>query len=326
MDYTLVTITDSKYLPAVYVLALSVKFHKVDARFNILGVGLSEQEKAYFNQFENVRVFDADLSNMRNPTTRKGEAILTAEGDGAAYITLLDADSVVTGDITPYLSVKDADMAVYWKLPEDDGACFASKYGPDDVWGTVPRAILERWQKDVGERETPGITSTASANSLTVHRDRLDFVRKWQEQMLAILPARNTKYAHDWSSFAYSQLDESVLNSLLAFSHDVPRLTRGELDLHPDAMVYHLGPFPKFHKVFPVRNLKYYEQIVALIRWAEQNGYQVPPLPWTFKRQNRPWVYAGAVVYEILNWVKSKIRRIPYAKALYMRLKGLGRR
>jgi len=321
MDYTLVTITDPKYLPAVYVLALSIKFHNVKARFNVLGVGLSEPEKAFFEQLD-VRVFDADLSNMRNPTTRKGEAILTAEGDGATYITLLDADSVVTGDITPYLDVKDAGMAVYWKLPEDDGACFAAKYGPGDTWGTVPRAILDIWRKDVGERDTPDITSTVSANSLTVHRDHLGFIRKWQEQMLAILPARNTKYAHDWNSFAYSQLDESVLNSLLAFSHDVPPLARGELDLHPEAMVYHLGPFPKFHKVFPVRNLKYYEQIVALIRWAEQKGYKTPPLPWTFQRRNRPFVYAGAVLYEGYNGIKSRARKIPYARAAYQWIRG----
>ena len=77
--------------------------------------------------------------------------------------------------------------------------------------------------------------------NLTAHRSQLPFVRKWQEQIVRVLP-KGLQGAHDFRSHAYSQMDESVLNSLLAFADDAPRPARVQLDMDLDAYIAHLGP------------------------------------------------------------------------------------
>ena len=73
-------------------------------RIKVLSLGLDAEQKSLLEQFKGVQVIEADPSTGLGPAARKGEAILTAEHDDAEYISLLDGDCIVTGDITPYLT------------------------------------------------------------------------------------------------------------------------------------------------------------------------------------------------------------------------------
>src|SRR5208283_3494096 len=92
---SIVTIADSRFVLAVFVLLCSLRKHNVKARVYVLGVNLKKTEADLLEQFGDVCLFPGDPSNVRSPSTRKGEALLLAEGDDTDYVTLLDGDCLV---------------------------------------------------------------------------------------------------------------------------------------------------------------------------------------------------------------------------------------
>lgn len=303
--YIIVTISDSNYVIPTYVLVLSLLRHQVRAMIHILGVGLSAEEKAVFTQFKQVRLFEADLSNARNAATRKVEAMLTAEAFECETVSLFDADCIVTGDLTRYLAQAVPGWSARLKTPDEDALVFRQRYAPGETPGGIPRKMLEIWQRDVGERTEPAILNTACSGNLTVHRRYLGFTRKWHTQMMKVLPNRSTRQAHDFGNFAYSQLDESVMNSVLAFAHDAPPLSRGQFDKDPSACLIHLGPCnPRYWTFWRLDRLRYYQPVVDLLAWARTQGYRTPKLTWSLKRAWKPLVLVVAYGYE--SWVVAK--------------------
>jgi hypothetical protein len=301
---SIVTIANPPFFIAVFTLVVSLKYHGVRARIHVLSVGLTARQKELLAQFPSVTVEEADASSNLGPAARKGEAILTAADDGGDYVTLLDGDCIVTGDITPYLNPGGETLFARLKSPAEDGHVFVRRYEKGEVPGTIPRRILETWKADVGQNDQPAISNTVCGGNLTVHRSQLPFVRQWQRQIEKILPS-SARGAHDFGSQAYSQMDESVLNSLLAFAKDAPTAGRAQLDLDPKAYVAHLGPNnPKPWVLWRPERLHYFGPVAAMIEWARQQGYAMPPIPWTFRARNRWPVYVSAYLFGFLRWCK----------------------
>lgn len=309
--FIIVTISDSNYVIPTYVLILSLLRHKVQAMIHLLGVGLSDAEKALFTQFKQVRIFEADLGNVRNATTRKAEAMLTAEPFQCETVSLFDADCIVTGDLTRHLAQKVPGLSARLKTPDEDAMVFRIRYEPGEAPGSIPKKMLEIWQRDVGERTEPAIKNTVCGGNLTVHKRFLGFNRHWHSQMMKVLPNQGTKQAHDFRNFAYSQLDESVLNSLLAFAKDAPPVSRGEFDQDPSACLIHLGPCnPRYWTFWRLDRLRFYMPVVELLEWAQREGYKTPVLTWSMKRSSKPLVYLVAYGYEAWLSVKQLARKI----------------
>lgn len=313
-DNTFVTITDKTYLVVVFLLLLSIKYHRIKAGINVLCVGLTDEQKRYFTQLDNVRTFDGDPANTRNPATRKAEAILTAENDGVSYVTLLDGDGLVTGDITPYLSPGEG-FSSRMKSPAEEERNFYTHYEAGEARGGIPRKVLEVWRTDVGECDEPKLANTVTSGNLTIHRSCFDFMRKWHDQMMRVLPLDDPGMPYHIGNFAYPQMDESVLNSLLAFAEDAPVVLPGKLDVDPNAYVAHLGPAkPRPWKLLRYEKLKYFNLIVDLVDWAKEQGYDVPPLPWTFQRRNRVIVFGAAYIHLVYERLKDVARKIVYRR------------
>ncbi len=306
-----VTITDKGYIIPTFILILSLKYFKVQAHVNVLCVGLSEAEKKLFSQFEDVNTFDADLDNHRNPTTRKAEAILTAKDGGYEMISLFDGDCIVTGDITPFFRQDEPSLSARFKSPKEDGWVFSKYYQPDDIYGYIPKVILEQWKMDVGESETPRRKNTVAGGNLSIHKDYLWFIDKWHTQMMKVLPNYNTGVAYDYSLTAYSQLDESVLNSLLTFADKVPPLTAGKFDTDPNIYLAHLGPGrPRYWKRFPKRKLVYLDSILTFIKWGREKGYSFPILSWPLNPKLRLFTKAIAYLFETKELAKKIVKKI----------------
>ena len=306
-----VTITDPNFFIAIFTLLLSLKYHKVRAKAHVLSVGLGDREKELLRQFDGTQVVEADPTNPRGPACRKGEAILAAADltPEATHITLLDGDTLATGDITDYLCPEGETLFARWKTREEDGKIFASRYDPGEPHGKIPRRILETWQKDVGEREVSKIENTVCGGNLTVHRKVLPFIRRWQVQMDKVLPA-STKGAHDFASHAYFQVDESVLNSLMAFAHDAPSVLPAKLNIDPKAYVAHLGPNnPKPWKLWRPEKLRYYPQVARFFAWAKKEGYDLPTVPWTFQGRNKLAVLASAYLFGAARAIKARLKK-----------------
>jgi len=305
-----VTITDANFFIAVFTLLLSLQFHKIRAKAHVLSVNLGDTEKALLRQFPGTEVVEASRANPRGPACRKGEAILAASQltPEASHITLLDGDTLATGDITDYLCPDGETLFARWKTPAEDGQIFASRYRPEDAVGTIPRHILDIWQRDVNERTTPNIQNTVCGGNLTVHRQVLPFIERWQTQMDKVLPAA-TMGAHDFNSAAYFQVDESVLNSLLAFAHDAPAVLPAKLNLDPRAYVAHLGPNnPKPWVLWRPEKLRYYPQVASFFTWAKAQGYDLPKVPWTFQQRNRLAVIASAHLFSAARKLKRVLK------------------
>jgi hypothetical protein len=305
-----VTITDSNFFIAVFTLLLSMQFHKVRAKTHVLSVNLTDKEKHFLRQFPGTEVVEATRDNPRGPACRKGEAMVAAAAISpeATHITLLDGDTLATGDITDYLCPEGETLFARWKTPEEDGQIFARRYLPGEPFGTIPAHILKIWQQDVNERETPAIENTVCGGNLTVHRSVLPFIHRWQTQMDGVLPA-STQGAHDFASEAYFQVDESVLNSLLAFAHDAPRVLPAKLNIDPRAYVAHLGPNnPKPWVLWRPEKLRYYPQVATFFAWAKQQGYAMPEIPWTFQRRNKLAVIASAHLFGAARSIKGRFK------------------
>lgn len=285
-------------------------YHKVKTRTHVLSVGLTDNEKRLLQQFPGTMVIEADKNNPRGPACRKGEAILAAAeiDPETTYISLLDGDSLVTGDITRYLTPDGETLFPRIKTREEDGGVFASRYEADDVFGSIPAKILSQWQADVGERTEPAVTGTVCGGNLTVHRKILPFIARWQDQINRVLPA-TTSGAHDFSSLAYSQVDESVLNSLLAFAHDAPTCKPTMLNIDPAAYLAHLGPnHPKPWVLWRPEKIRYYPQVARCFDWAAKEGYELPKVPWTFKSSHKPLVLASSYGYGTAKKIKDIFR------------------
>jgi hypothetical protein len=316
---TIVTISDEPFFIAVFTLVVSLQYHGVRARIHVLSLGLTNSQKECLEQFPLVTVYEADPSSKMGPAARKGEAILTAEDDDGDYVTLLDGDCIVTGDITPYLSPPGDTLFARLKSPAEDARVFATRYAAHESPGAIPRQILETWKADVGQNEHSAIRNTVCGGNLTVHRSQLPFVRQWQQQIERILPA-SARGAHDFGSQAYSQMDESVLNSLLAFAKDAPIPRRAQLDIDPKAYVAHLGPnAPKPWVLWRPERLQYFRPVATMIEWARQQGYIMPPIPWTFRARNRCLVYLSAYVFGVLRWCKSVAGPLVHPRVSRMR-------
>ena len=306
---TVVTITDRNYVLPVYILLLSLKYHGVQCRARVLGVDLTEEQKRLLDQFDGVEIIEGDLSNSRNATTRKAEAILAARDTGAEFITLLDGDCIATGDITKYLTPDRPGLMSRRKTDAEDGGCFRKHYLPGEKRGGVPQKILDSWREDVGDRPESAIRNTVIGGNLCVHRDHLEFIELWHAQMMKVLPNEGTEYAYDYNSQAYFQLDESVLNSLLAFSSKAPPMLDYLFGKDVNAYVAHLGPGrPRFWEGWRFDRLRYHPQIMTMLDWGRDRGYELPKLPWTLRKANKPFVYLSAWKHGAMETAKRALR------------------
>ncbi len=299
---TIVTITDEGFALAVYILCLSLRYHGVRTKVNVLSISLTDTSKALFQQLPHVEIFDADTSVERHPAARKAEAILTASASGSDFISLLDGDCIVTGNISRHLVHAKPGIYSRHKSEAEDAQNYHKHYRPNEARNRIPEAVLEIWRSDVSQRKAPRIVNTIASGNITIHRDYLDFVRLWDQQMLKILtePETGTHYiSHDFNSVAYSQLDESVFNSLLAFAEEAPPIGRGCFDVDDSSYVAHLGPHPKYWNMWSLNKLPYFSQVICILNWARNQGYQLPDLPWTLKAANKPWIVLLAQLYEV---------------------------
>ncbi len=305
---TIVTITDRNYLLAALVLLLSLERHNVRAHVRVLGIGLTSQDCQLLEQLQNCRVLPADLSLPLSPAARKGEALLlAARSTGSEYLTLLDSDCVVTGDISAYLTYSQPGLYGRVKSKREDSLVFASRYGSGESEG-IPAGIARVWQRDVGQRASSRLEQTVCSGNLTIHTRYMAFLQHWHDQSLKFLDARQKP--HDSHNYAYFQTDESVLNSLLAFAEGAPPLFSGRLDYDASAFVAHLGPCdPKPWVCWRWDRLSYLEPVLQAVEYAQQRSYQLPPLPWTFRRSFRGLIITSAAVYWVYLWLRGLVSR-----------------
>ena len=302
-DKTIVTAADKNFLWGVYLLIASLRYYNVSIGVHVLGRGFTETDKALLTQFDNVKIFET--SDRRFLALLKPEAIFTADSE---YIAWLDADCIAVGNITKYLTAPEESLQMRFRLKDEVALVYKTHYKAGDTNGSIPKAVLEIWKKDVAEKDVPAIKTTCVNNCFVMHKRHLGFIRKWQNQILKIFPKDIA--AIDKKNFAYHMVDESVLNSLLAFANDAPAISEYLLDKVNDAYLAHFGESLKPWNLWQKKHLKYYDLVISIIGWAQKTGYKTPPIPPSLKRELKTVFYVLAYLNDLISKIKSSIKYI----------------
>ena len=159
-------------------------------------------------------------------------------------------------------------------------------YGEDGH--QIPQAVLDVWRKNLNGLETPRIRRSCSACFLSVHRSARPFLEKWHEQMMTVLPKGNVGVV-DRSLKYYHQLDESVLNSCLAFFPDAPKVVETfRLDKDPEELFIHFIGQPKPWQGWAPSAFRHFEKYVDVVEFARRQGWKMPSeIPYCLKPENR---------------------------------------
>jgi len=311
---TVVTvITDSNFVLPVYVLVLSLKYFEPTQRIHILGISLSDKEKSFFTQFENVFVFDSSIPRSDKPGAMriiadilKGEALLTAKDCEEPWVALLDGDCIATGNIGPYLAPEVPGLYARSRSAEEDNRIFRYYRDTGETKRGIPEKFLARWKEDVGQNSTAARITTVLSGNLILHRSYLDFARVWQSFMGKVLNFSDPSK----TDAAYYMPAEFALNAWLMFADNPPPVREVQLNSNPAAYLAHLGPAPKYWRLWTKKNLPYFDKVMHLLDWAKKQGYARPLLPYALKKRNKPVIIATAFVYGIFNALRRKIKQI----------------
>lgn len=305
------TIADSQFVLAAYVLALSLRYHGVKAKVKVLGIQLSAAEKRVLEQIEGVETVDSQHSpssckiRMRALANLcKREAIMAAAQENTEIIALFDGDCIVTGDITPYLSQQEPGLYLRKRSAPENRELFRSRYELQDKPASIPGKVLKRWKADVAEDSESKLDYAVLSGNLTIHRDFLDFINYWGDFMERVLPYQHKEFDH----VAYEMMGDFSLSAVIAYAKNIPPIYNAQFDKDPNAYIAHLGPKPKYWVYWPKHKLRYYWQVIRLLEWAEEQGYQNPPRPWSLCRKHYGKVLLYAYSHHFLDTSKALLR------------------
>lgn len=294
---TIVTACDHNFVWGTFLLLLSLRRHGVMLPVNVMTHGLGEVDRALLHQIGGVALFEANPgAGHRNLVYQKTAAILTANAD---WVMWIDSDCIVTGDITSLMDAGEPGLQIRMRPEEEIAYLFRQRYRPGEQRGQLPERVLEIWKEDVGQRQEAAIRTSCNAHCFCVHRDCLDFIRRWDRQIRKVIPEGRKTGVLDDRSFAYFLLDEAVMSSMLAFDHSPPPLKPYMLDCNPNRAVIHFGGRPKPWDRWLLRNLNYFDEITGLLNWAEEQGWAVPGRPLHLDPRLKPFARIDALFYEI---------------------------
>ena len=297
---TIVSACDRNFLWGAYLLAASAARNVPGVPVHLLQTGFSDSEIALISQFPNVRVLPLQDDDPRSVANRKSEALLSADTD---YVAWLDADCFIIGDIGKYLLPSNGEFQIRLREPWENAWVWRNHYASGEERGGLPRSVADQWRADVGQSQKAWLQTTCVTNAFVLHKRHLGFIREWQKQIAKVIPPVDAGPV-DKSSPAYFMTDESVFTSLLAFSHAAPPISEIRLNRDPEAHVAHFGANPKPWKRWRKHLWYCHRPVLDLIDWARRSGFEVPPVPWSFRRQNKVPAYLMASGEEL--WMKAR--------------------
>lgn len=297
---TIVSACDRNFLWGAYLLAASAARNVPGTPVHLLQTGFSESDIALLSQFPNVHVLPLQDGDPRSVANRKSEALLSADTD---YVAWLDADCFIIGDIGKYLLPTNGEFQIRLREPWENAWVWRNHYTAGEPRGGLPHSVAEQWRADVGQAPEAHLQTTCVTNAFVLHKRHLDFVREWQKQIAKVIPPVDAGPV-DKSSPAYFMTDESVFTSLLAFSNAAPPISEIRLNRDPEAHVAHFGANPKPWKRWRKHLWYCHQPVLDLIDWAKTSGFQAPPVPWSFQRQNKVPAYLMASGEEL--WMRAR--------------------
>lgn len=283
---TVVLASDHAYLWGCFLLIASMRKHGMPEPVKVLGFDYTQDDVACLKQLGDVEVHLSKERDQRSICCSKATAMLLPDTE---YVTWADCDGMFLGNCSDRLTVLRDQIHIRLRSASETASVYRKEYASDDIRGTIPGSVLKGWCDDVCGRESSRLDSVCTSCFLSVHRDYRHFIRKWHEQINTVLPNRNNGVV-DRKSALYKQTDESVLNSLLCFYPDAPKVAPDfQLDKVRPEVYVHFVTHPKPWVNWNRQSWPHYESIMAVLDWALQSGFRPPsdPIPKAFQRRLR---------------------------------------
>lgn len=303
---TIVSACDRNFLWGAYLLVSSIARAIPGVPVHLLQTGFTAEDCEFISQFPNVKVLPLKDGDPRNVANRKAEALLSADTE---YVAWLDSDCFVIGDIRKYLVPTNGEFQIRLREGWENAWVWRNHYDADDQKGEIPISVLARWREDVGQLGAPRLQTTCVTNAFVLHQRHLGFIREWQRQIAKVIPPTFAGVV-DNSSPAYFMTDESVFSSLLVFSENAPPIADMQLNQDPAAHVAHFGANPKPWKRWRKHLWYSYGPVVDTLQWARDNGYKVPPVPWSLQRKYKLVSYLVAQAEEVWMEIRAVLGKL----------------
>ena len=303
MQSTIVTAGDKRFFWGIYLLVASIRMHSMTNPIKCLVKGLSEEEEQSLKQFD-AEVYRSEELDI--PIQAQKPAALYLGAKDAEYVTWIDGDCIVEGNISDFLiPAKPQEVMIRFRSFKENMLRF--RHLKTD--GEIPDVVKEIWREDVAEETQCRIETTSVNNVLTVHQCHLPLIERWDQQIRLISkkdPGRRAlAYTHSSGS---GISDELVLNSLFAFSNIPYEIGAYQLDKQRAMCLLHLSLNPKPWEMWTVPLLKYYGVVSSILKWASANGFKAPDLPWPLIPSLKPVVYSVAYAHEVAKKATRALR------------------
>ncbi|MDD2332332.1 MAG: hypothetical protein PHI68_06755, partial [Candidatus Cloacimonetes bacterium] len=274
-DYqkTVVTACDHNYLWGAMLLGLSLRYYQIPCYYHVVGFNLPAMDVRILESIPDTKVIRITSDDPRSVCTQKPVAILSAQ---TQLIIWMDSDCVVTGDVDRYLIAPEGKFQIRFRDKSENSGVFRNFYKPGDAFGSIPKQVLDIWQRDLSDLSAPRIETNCQTNCFVLTREHIPFIEFWKEQMEKVIPL-DTLGVYARNSIAYAMTDESVINSLFAFSSKAPETSTYMLDKDPQAYCAHFGLKPKPWQHWTLQALVHYDFIFDLLNWAKINKISLPP-------------------------------------------------
>ncbi len=302
---------DAAYVWGVWLCIASMRRHGMNEPVVVCVNSWPERWEKAICKFDGVRIYRLSPEDKRNVCSSKALAML--QGTDTEYVSWVDCDAIFSGNCSEKLLPPDEDTVRMRPRSSKDTAEVMKRFYAEGETSGMPKAILERWQKDVNDRKEPRCVNPGTSGIITVHRKFRPFLELWHAQMIKILV--DNKEVVDMHNPAYFMTDESVLNSLLFFRSDAPKIcdTYG-LNEDWNALYAHYSLSPKPWILWNAFQYRFYDMTMDTIDWALEHGFLPPdPLPFMLRRKNRFFAKAGTWIspfYARFQRLRKKIRKL----------------
>ena len=306
---TIVSACDSNYFWGAFLLAASIQYNYVKSDFSLLAFQLSDKENEILQQFPFCQIIPSESEISRSVCTTKPDAIFASTTD---FTTWMDSDCIIKGDVSSLL-VSDPDkLLIRFRQIIENSTVYIKHYNTSKEIGFIPESVKNIWKNDVSERTSPRYSSTVLSNCFTLHKKYFPFIKKWQKQMEKVIP-ETVSGVYNSASKAYFMTDESVLNSLLLFSHEIPKIGLYPYDKNPESCVIHFGTNPKPWIQWTRRSIAHYEYVLKMLDSIAKQGYNLPDTPKSLMENNKQiqifFAYITFFYSSFRNLVSSKLRK-----------------
>jgi len=303
-DTTIVTACNRKFIWGAYLLVSSLRMHGVHQTVNIVAREFDADDTRLLEQFSDVCVLKSH-ARICHVQADKPQALFSARD--TEYITWLDSDCIVNGNISELLVPPDSGTFMIRFREQDENKL---RFRSTDATGGIPRQVREQWQSDMGSTGECQILTTCVTNAFTVHGEHLLFIAEWDrlntrisEQYAGAFPLA---YCHSSGS---GLSDELVLNALFAYSERAPVTSEYMLNKRPQAQLLHLSLIPKPWERWTRETLLYYQNILDILDYCRQQGFRLPsPLPPQFDRRKMALTHLDAYTYSFTRDVARRFR------------------